>query len=216
MPHSPLCTRHSPLATPSLSLRPVLSEPAALEKIGSGQLCVLSESGGGKIYGRSITVADRLHDNRILIAKWIRRLTNWSSRQAPMSLWQERLAPLVEKKLALQKLPVIRFKHLAHKIVAEVSLAEQTMRVPVDSHGVALWRPIERDVLPADCAICSLVPVCRQLSAATGVALLWRRLKLVDAAGVPTLRGRVVSFFHKATGWPLRLRSRTKRILCRS
>lgn len=193
--HSPLATRH-----PSLSLRPVLSEPAALEKIGSGQLCVLSESGGGKIYGRSITVADRLHDNRILIAKWIRRLTNWSSRQAPMSLWQERLAPLVEKKLALQKLPVIRFKHLAHKIVAEVSLAEQTMRVPVDSHGVALWRPIERDVLPADCAICSLVPVCRQLSAATGVALLWRRLKLVDAAGVPTLRGRVVSFFSQGNG----------------
>ncbi len=192
---SPLAASHAPLA-----LRPVLSEPVALEKIGSGQLCVLSESGGGKIYGRSITVADRLNGGRILIAKWIRRLTNWNSRQAPMSLWKERLAPLVEKKLAQQRLPVARFKNLAHKIVAEVSLAEQTLRVPVDSHGVALWRPAEREVLPADCAICPLVPVCRQLSAATGVALLWRRLRLVDAAGVPTLRGRVVSFFSQGNG----------------
>ena len=74
------------------------------------------------------------------------------------------------------------------------------MRVPVDRHGVALWKPVERDVLPADCAQCPLVPVCRQLPTSTGVALLWRRLGLVDAAGVPTLRGRVVSFFSQGDG----------------
>jgi len=72
--------------------------------------------------------------------------------------------------------------------------------VPVDSYGVAIWRPIEREVLPSDCARCSLVPVCRQLSTATGVALLWRRLGLVDVAGVPTLRGQVVSFFSQGDG----------------
>src|SRR5205823_5731642 len=72
--------------------------------------------------------------------------------------------------------------------------------VPVDSHGVAIWKPFERDVLPADCARCSLVPVCRQLPASTGVALLWRRLGLVDASGVPTLRGQLVSFFSQGDG----------------
>src|SRR5205823_8625927 len=73
-------------------------------------------------------------------------------------------------------------------------------RVPVDSYGVALWRPIERDVLPSDCARCSLVPVCRQLPTQTGVAMLWRRLGLVDTVGVPTLRGRIVSFFSQGYG----------------
>ena len=72
--------------------------------------------------------------------------------------------------------------------------------MPVDRHGVALWKPVEREVLPADCAQCPLVPVCRELPASTGVALLWRRLGLVDAAGVPTLRGRVVSFFSQGDG----------------
>jgi len=44
------------------------------------------------------------------------------------------------------------------------------------------------------------VPVCRQLSTATGVAMLWRRLGLVDAAGGPTNRGRIVSFFSQGYG----------------
>jgi hypothetical protein len=72
--------------------------------------------------------------------------------------------------------------------------------VPVDSHGVAMWHPVEREVLPYDCAQCSLVETCKKLSTATGTAMLWRRLGLVDAAGVPTLRGRIVSFFSQGDG----------------
>jgi hypothetical protein len=74
------------------------------------------------------------------------------------------------------------------------------MRVPRDRHGVALFKPIERDVLPHDCSVCSLVPVCRQLSTSAGTALLWRRLKLIDQEGKPTLRGRIVSFFQQGDG----------------
>jgi superfamily II DNA/RNA helicase len=180
--------------------RPVLSEPAALEKIGHGILTVIAEKDGVPIYGRSITVAERLNADRILLVKWIRRLVNWNGRQTHEPVWKEKLVPLVEQKLAHQKTPVVRFEKQEHKIVALVSLADLTMRVPVDSYGVAMWRPTERDVLPPDCARCSLVPVCRQLSTATGVAMLWRRLGLVDAAGVPTHRGRTVSFFSQGYG----------------
>jgi superfamily II DNA/RNA helicase len=181
-------------------LFPILSEPAALEKVGYGTLCVLSEEGGQKIWGRSLTVAEVLSDDRVLLAKWIRRLTNWSGRQAPLSLWQERIAPLVERKLREQNTPVVRFERHGSKMLALVSLAELSMRVPVDAHAVALWRPQERDVLPADCARCPLVPTCRALPTVTGVAMLWRRLGLVEANGVPTRRGQVVSFFSQDDG----------------
>lgn len=180
--------------------RSVLSEPAALEKVGTGTLCVLSEEDGEKIYGRAITVADKLNDDRVVLTKWVRRLTGWNGRQAPRALWDEKIAPLLEQKLAQQKTSVARFTQHPHKIVAQVSLAELTMRVPVDTHGVALWKPQEREVLPSDCARCSLVPNCRRLATATGTALLWRRLGLVDASGVPTQRGRVVSFFQQGDG----------------
>jgi hypothetical protein len=161
---------------------------------------VLSEGEAGKTYGRALTVADRLGQDRILLAKWIRRLTNWNGRQVPLPDWKEKIVPLVKERLAQQKTPVVKFQDQAQRIVALVSIADLTLRVPVDRHGVALWKPVEREVLPADCVQCALVPVCRQLPASTGVALLWRRLGLVDAAGVPTLRGRVVSFFTQGDG----------------
>jgi superfamily II DNA/RNA helicase len=179
---------------------PVLTVPGALEKIGNGVLCVLSENDGTKTYGRASTVADRIANERVVLAKWVRRLTNWNGRQAPLTVWKEKIVPLLEQKLAQQKTPVVKFVDEAHRIMAQVSIADLTMRVPVDSHGVAIWKPVEREVLPSDCARCSLVPVCRQLPASTGVALLWRRLGLVDAGGVPTVRGRVVSFFSQGDG----------------
>jgi hypothetical protein len=182
------------------TLIPAVSVPQALEKVGTGVLCVLSQDENQKIYGRALTVADRLADGRVILAKWIRRLINWNGRQATMSVWREKIVPLIEQKLALQKTSVVRFQDEGHRIVAQVSIADLMMRVPMDRHGVALWRPIEREVLPADCARCSLVAICRELPAGTGVALLWRRLRLVDAAGVPTLRGRVVSFFSQGDG----------------
>ena len=178
----------------------VLSVAAALEKVGTGSLCVLSENEGGKTYGRALTVADRLGQDRILLAKWLRRLTNWNGRQVPLPAWEEKIVPLIKERLAQQNTPVTRFQNQAQRVVALVSIADLTMRVPVDRHGVAIWKPVEREVLAADCARCSLVSVCRQLPTSTGVALLWRRLGLVDAAGVPTFRGRIVSFFSQGDG----------------
>jgi hypothetical protein len=163
----------------------------------------LSEDEAGKIYGRAVTVAEQLDAGRMIISKWIRRLIQWNGRQAPRSVWQEQVVPLIEQRLAQQGTPVVRFVTQTRRIVAQVSLADLTLRVPVDSHGVALWRPEEREVLPYDCARCQLVPVCKKLSVATGTALLWRRLGLVDSAGVPTLRGRVVSFFSQGDGLAL-------------
>lgn len=186
--------------TPEMRIHSILTEPRALEKVGIGILCVVEENEAQKLYGRSITVADLLNDDRVLIAKWMRRLIHWNHRQATLPVWNEQIVPLVKKRLAEQRLIVLRFKQISNKIVAEVSLAEQRMRVPVDSHGVALWKPIEREVLPSDCAQCSLVPICRELTAASGTALLWRRLGLVDIAGNPTRRGRVVSFFSQGDG----------------
>lgn len=181
-------------------LRPLLMEQSALEKVGTGHFVVLEEMTEGRVYGRSITVADRIADDRVILSKWIRRMTNWNGREASLELFQSKIAPLIEKKLAEQKFPVVRFKTLAHKVIAETSLGEQMMRVPVDSHGIALWRPIQREVLPPDCAVCPLVPVCRALPTNTGIALLWKRLNLIDDQGVPTKRGRVVSFFSQGDG----------------
>ncbi len=184
-------------------LHSILSEAAALEKVGPGILCLLSEDARGKTYGRAITVADRLNDNRVLLNKWVRRLIHWGGRQAPLEVWTEKIVPLLEQKLAAQKTPLVGMIDDGARIIAHLSIAGLALRVPVDRHGVALWKPPEREVLPPDCAQCCLVPVCRELPTATGVALLWRRLGLIEASGVPTRRGRVAGFFSQGDGLAL-------------
>jgi superfamily II DNA/RNA helicase len=184
----------------TLKTHSALADPAAMEKLSGGRICLLQEDERGKVYGRAVTVADFLNEDRVLLAKWVRRLTNWNGRQTPGAVWEEEVVPILQEKLAAQKTPLVRLVREERRIVAHLSLDEAILRVPVDSHGVPFWRPIERDVMPPDCAICSLVPVCQSLSIGTGVALLWRRLGLIDALGVPTRRGKVASFFSQGDG----------------
>lgn len=191
---------NSAVAPGPFRLVPALTVPAALERVGTGALCVVSEERGDKIYGRALTVAEYLNGGRVVLAKWVRRLTNWNGRQEPAEVWREQIAPLLAERLAQQETPVLSLVDRDQRIVALVSIAALTTRVAVDSRGVALWRPREREVLPYDCARCSLVPICKGLSPATGTAMLWRKLGLVDSAGMPSRGGRIVSFFSQGDG----------------
>jgi len=189
-----------PSATAGRRLRPALTEPAALEKVGMGVLVVLEETAEGRLYGRSQTVGEIPNEGRVRLAKWVRRLTNWPGRQTSRATWDEKVVPLLSERLAAQRTPVVRFVYHAHRIAVIVSLAQLTLRVPVDRHGVALWRPAVREVLQLECAACPWIDTCRQLSPATGTAMLWRRLGLVEPNGTPTRRGRLVSFFQQGDG----------------
>jgi hypothetical protein len=181
-------------------LRPALTEPAALHRVGSGNLVVLEDTPAGPLHGRSLTVADGVDAERVRLAKWVRKLTRWPGRLIPRVTWESQVMPLLARRLAVQKTSVVRFIADSQRILVLMSLAELTLRVPVDRHGVALWRPATREVIQPDCAICPLTDTCRQLPTATGTALLWRRLGLVDPSGAPTRRGRIVSFFQAGDG----------------
>ncbi|HSH16073.1 MAG TPA: helicase-related protein, partial [Verrucomicrobiae bacterium] len=182
-------------------LPPLLSDPDALGKIGPGTLVKLNNAtGAAATYGRSVTVAEVLEDGRIMIAKPTRRQTSWKGRHATRERWQQKIVPLIEAQYRKQNLPVIQFRDQPPRIVAILSLAEQSLHVPVDSHGVALWKPAERHVGQPDCERCPLTELCRELPTATGTALLWKRMDLVDPAGRPTRRGRIVSFFSAGAG----------------
>jgi superfamily II DNA/RNA helicase len=182
--------------TPPVTLRPLLTEAGPLTNVGFGELITLADG----TWGRAVKVADRYGDDAVELTKWMRRQTGWNGRETRLSVWRELVVPLVERAFRSQKLPVLRFIEEPQQILALLSLAEQTTKVPVDAHGVPLWKPREREVFPEDCGRCDLVSVCRQLPAGTGTALLWRRLALVDATGKPTLRGRAVSCFHGGDG----------------
>ena len=189
------------LPAPSeIRLRSVLGVSTVVERFGHGDLVILAENGRGEELGRCVTVGDKLENGHVVLAKWVRRLTNWNGRQTTRAVWNDLVVPLIDREMKQRRTPVVRYLEEPHKIVAHLSVAEQTMKVPVDAFGVPLWNPAEREVLPDDCAACGLIETCKTLSTATGTALLWRRVGLVDASGVPTLRGRVASFYSAGDG----------------
>lgn len=189
-----------PTKAEEVVLRPALSIQAAMEKVGAGPIKVLREQDGVKILGRRITIADRINGDRLVLVKWIQRLIHWHGRQHPMALWTEKIAAAIQNTFLQQKWIVDQFVLDPDKIYADISLESMPVRVPVDAFGVALWKPFEREVMPGDCASCALRPTCLELSTATGTALLWRRLGLIDASGVPTRRGRLLAFFSQGDG----------------
>ena len=181
----------------ALLLHPALMEPEVLRRTGAGELVLLPS---GQAYGREQKVADQLNNERLDLAKWVRRLTGWRMRVVPLTLWQKKIQPLLEEKLAANQTPVERFRREDNRLLVQLRLGQQVVPAQVDSHGVAIWRPQERQVVNPTCSGCGLYSECRELKPATGVALLWKRLRLVQENGSPTRRGRVVSFFSQSYG----------------
>lgn len=179
---------------------PALTVQAALEKLGQGWIVGLQDTSQGRIYGRGFKIGDILTGERLVLVKWVRRLVDWVGRVATWDQWETELRPRLESLLEQQRTPVVRILRQGHKLVAHTSLANLPLKVPVDSHGIALWRPSERDVPQAGCVECAHAEVCRQLSPAAGTAALWRRLRLVDEQGVPTRRGRLVAALPQTVG----------------
>ncbi len=180
----------------AVSLKPLLQDRQQLERLEKEELLSLASGD----HGRAVKVAERFGEEGIQLSRWIRRITNWHGRETRLEVWRELVVPLIERAFAGLRQPVIRFIEEPQQILALVSLGEQTTAVPVDRHGVPLFKPRDREAAPPDCSACSLQTVCRALPTASGTALLWRRLKLVEADGTPTLRGRLVSFFTGSDG----------------
>jgi hypothetical protein len=191
----------SPENTAPRTLKPLLSDPIALENVGPGAIVELSEPGAiTQFFGKSLTLAEVLEDGRILLTKSLRRQIKWKGRHVTRGRWQQKIVPLVESRYGELGLPVVGFHEEAHKISVLLSLSEQKLNVPVDDTGGALWNPEMREINQPDCMNCELTKTCRELSTATGTALLWKRMHLVDDEGVPTRRGRVISFFSQGVG----------------
>ena len=179
---------------------PVLCVAKAIEKLGFGGLTPVEMRGNLKIWGRTIIVADVLEDGKVSMTKWTRRLTNWNGRQTSLELWEQETVPILARKLGEKHLKLLRTEREGSRIAVFISLADQPLRAVVDRHGVALWKPVEREKTPDDCGTCTLAPSCRSLGTASGVAVLWRKLGLVDAKGVPTRRGSLMGFLAQGDG----------------
>lgn len=201
---------------------PALSAPGFVSRFGRGQLCrLVRRRGRERRYGREVPLAlrDPEHPSRLNLLKSVRRAlkraetpaggsphpasSGGAAHGAPRWLddgaFRKRVVPLV---------PVLagggvldELVERAGMIVARVDLAAEMVPAHRDAHGAALIAPPVRKAYPPECQTCNQLRVCEgQLSRQRSPALAWLQLGLIDAAGRPTRRGVLFSFFHHGEG----------------
>ncbi|MDB4459163.1 DEAD/DEAH box helicase [bacterium] len=179
---------------------PLNQNPAAMDGIGQGEWVEHPCVDGEAQWCRRIVIADLLRNNRLLLVKWLRRGMGIKGKHLLLKDWVATVENLLRNYLLSRKTPLIQVEFGKEKVHALIDIQSLPVRAVVDGNGIALRKPPLRDVLAPQCATCRLQDQCLSLKASTGAGLLWKRMKLVDANGAPTLRGRVVSFFSKNQG----------------
>jgi hypothetical protein len=196
--------------------RPALSLASVVARHGSGQLCLLGR-GREKRYGREVPIAarDRGDAARLVLFKPVRRMLDTpaaampdgagrhSAPRSPRWLDDAGLRTLVVPRVAEASGggEVVELVERQGVVSARIDFSRVQVEAVRDSLGAALLDPPVRKAYPAECQVCAQLAVCEnELSLQRSPALAWLQLGLIDAAGLPTRRGGLFSFFHNGEG----------------
>jgi superfamily II DNA/RNA helicase len=172
---------------------PALTLPRMLDGRGFGNLCKLAEK---KIYGREIPIAMMNGAGSVAPVKWLRKILGQKiiSSQA----LQEEVLPRLPEFTKGGKLSELVRR--GETISARIDFSEIEMVAQMDSHGIALYEPPQREALPLVCRQCDQLHHDQNVAIVPSPAYAWRSLGLIEKDGTPTRRGNVFSFFQAGEG----------------
>src|SRR4051812_47987240 len=169
-----------------------LAIPRMLDGRGFGNLCRLREKG---IYGREIPLATVVGDDAIAPVKWLRK--KLATPQMTKVRFDEVVPPLIPEITGGQ---IAEILERGNTITVRIDFSAAITETIVDSHGIAVLDPPERDALPLVCRTCDQLEHDRTVTITQSPAYAWRQLGLVAEDGTPTRRGILFSFFHAGEG----------------
>jgi hypothetical protein len=169
-----------------------LAVPRMLDGRGFGNLCKLRDQG---IYGREIPLAMTVSEDAIAPVKWLRKKLEQKS--LTKALFDEVVPPLLPEITGGQIAEIVT---RGNTISARIHFGDVEIAAVIDSHGVALLDPPEREAIPIACRQCSELEHDLTVAITNSPAYAWRQLGLVLEDGTPTRRGILFSFFHAGEG----------------
>jgi hypothetical protein len=172
---------------------PALTIPRMLDGRGFGNLCKLRTK---RIYGREIPLALGDGDDSIVPVKWLRKALGQKIISSAV-LDQQVLPRLSEWTKGGELSELVRRNDT---ISARIDFSSIKVQAEVDSHGVALHQPPEREALPIVCRTCTELEYDQTAPITASPAYAWRKLGLIEKDGTPTRRGIIFSFFQAGEG----------------
>jgi hypothetical protein len=171
---------------------PALAVPRMLDGRGFGNLCKLRDKG---IYGREIPLATIVSEGSIAPVKWLRK--QLTEKFLTKAIFDETVPGLLPGITGGQVAEILT---RGNTIYARIHFADVPAIALIDSHGVALVDPPEREAIALVCRQCSELEHDLTVVITTSPAYAWRQLGLVLEDGTPTRRGLLFSFFHAGEG----------------
>ena len=172
---------------------PLLCAPRILEASSLGRACKITE-GATFAYGREVSIA-RATGSRLQPLPWIQKLLGLERSE---TFSESELIRDIIPLLATSWSPCVFHSTVRHglNLMASLSLSKVPLDAVIMSDGSALIDPPKRRV----CALPSIVGSKDFNPPPGSAAYAWRKLGLVDEAGVPTARGRLFSRFQSGEG----------------
>ena len=172
---------------------PALSIPRMLDGRGFGNLCKLMEK---KIYGREIPIAMANGDDSVAPVKWLRKIVG--EKNVSSKFLHEQILPRIPE--FTQGGELSELVRRGETISARIDFSRIEVAAQIDSHGVALREPPERETLPFVCRNCDQLEHDQSAAILVSPGYAWRTLGLIEANGIPTRRGIIFSFFQAGEG----------------
>jgi len=172
---------------------PALALPRMLDGRGFGNLCKLRDK---RIYGREIPLAMTTGGDSIAPVKWLRKLLG--AKIISSAFFDEEVLPRIPEFTNGGELSQLVRRGQA--ISARVDFSGIKVEAHIDSHGVALHAPPERQAVPVICRACPEREHDQTAAITQSPVYAWRQLGLVEKDGTPMRRGIVFSFFQAGEG----------------
>ena len=173
--------------------RRALTLPRMLDGLGPGNLCRLYDP---PRYGRELPIATILGSSQFALVKWLKKAVNL--RVVHDVEFESRIKPKIGE--LVRPGIVNQFVIRGKTISAKIDFAAATTQGYVDSLGVSLISPPERENIPEVCRNCDQLNFDQTVPIVGSPAFAWRQLGLIQADGTPTSRGVIFSFFHGGEG----------------
>jgi superfamily II DNA/RNA helicase len=170
-----------------------LTVPRMLDSRGFGNLCKLHDK---RIYGREIPLAMANRNDSVAPVKWLRRVLG--QKIISRTFFDEEVLPRIPE--FTNGGALYQLVRRGDAISAQIDFSGIKIESHLDSHGIALHSPPEREGLPLVCRDCSELEHNLTAPITQSPAYAWRKLGLVEKDGTPTRRGVIFSFFQAGEG----------------
>jgi hypothetical protein len=169
-----------------------LTVPRMLDGRGFGNLCKLRDQG---TYGREIPLATVVSEDSIAPVKWLRK--KLAQKSLTKTLFDAAVPPLLPEITGGRVAEIVT---RGNTVSARIHFADVQVAAVIDSHGIALLDPPEREAIPLVCRQCPELEHDLTVVITNSPAYAWRQLGLVSEDGTPTRRGILFSLFHAGEG----------------